>query len=314
MADTGNPAGLSEAPPPSLPTEQGRTAMTEFFDVVIAGGAAMGSSVAYHLMADPAFTGRVLVVEKDPTYGRSASALSAASIRQQFSTAVNIRISLHGIRFLREIGETLAVDGERPEIGLKEGGYLYLASEAGAPILARNQALQVGEGADIEPLDTSALSRRFPWLRTDDLARGAFGRSGEGWFDGWGLLQALRRKARSLRAEFRTGRVAEVQVEGGRIAGLRLAGGERIACEALVNCAGSGGRWRRLPGSTSRFCRSAATCSPSPAGSRCRAARFSSTPQGSMSVPRATASSAAPHPGPARTTPIGRTTIRRPRR
>ena len=124
--------------------------MAELYDVVIAGGAAMGSSTAYHLLSEPAFRGRVLVVEKDPTYQRSASALSAASIRQQFSSPVNIRISLHGIRFLREIGEHLAVDGDRPEIGLREGGYLYCASPAGASILAENQAIQAAERAEAE--------------------------------------------------------------------------------------------------------------------------------------------------------------------
>ena len=112
-------------------------------DVVIVGGAAMGSSVAYHLLADPGFSGRVVVVEKDPTYRRSASALSAASIRQQFSSPVNIRISLHGIAFLRAVGEHLAVDGERPEIGLREGGYLYCATAAGASVLRENHALQI---------------------------------------------------------------------------------------------------------------------------------------------------------------------------
>ena len=86
-------------------------------DVLIVGGAAMGSSVAYHLLSDPAFRGRVVVVEKDPTYQRSASALSAASIRQQFSSPVNIRISLHGIAFLRAVHEHLAVGDEVPEIG-----------------------------------------------------------------------------------------------------------------------------------------------------------------------------------------------------
>jgi FAD-dependent oxidoreductase domain-containing protein 1 len=216
--------------------------MAEFFDVVIAGGAAMGSSVAFHLAADPHFAGRVLVVEKDPTYARSASALSAASIRQQFSTVVNVRISLHGIRFLRAVGDILAVDGERPEIGLKEGGYLYLAGEAGAPILTANQALQAGEGADILLLDGGDLSERFPWLRTDDLACGAWGRSGEGWFDGWSLLGAFRRKARSLGVEYRTGEVAAVLVESGRVVGVRLAEGEPVRCGVLVNCAGSGGR------------------------------------------------------------------------
>jgi FAD-dependent oxidoreductase domain-containing protein 1 len=215
--------------------------MSETYDVVIVGGAAMGSSVAYHLLADPAFGGRVLVVEKDSTYRRSASALSAASIRQQFSSAVNIRISLHGIRFLHSIGETLAVDGERPEIGLREGGYLYLATAAGASILAENRALQTAEGADIVLMAPSALAERFPWLRTDDLACGTWGRTGEGWFDGWGLLQAFRRKARALGAEYRTGRVTGIEREGRRVAAVRL-DGARVACGALVNCAGAGGR------------------------------------------------------------------------
>jgi FAD-dependent oxidoreductase domain-containing protein 1 len=219
-----------------------RFAMTESFDVVIAGGAAMGSSVAYHLLADPAFRGRVLVVEKDPTYRRSASALSAASIRQQFSSPVNIRISLHGIAFLRTIGERLAADGERPDIGLKEGGYLYLAGAAGASVLTENQALQQAEGADILLMDAGGLAARFPWLRTDDLACGTWGRSGEGWFDGWGLLQAFRRKARALGVEYRAGEVAEVERAGDRVAAVRLKDSARIACGALVNCAGAGGR------------------------------------------------------------------------
>jgi FAD-dependent oxidoreductase domain-containing protein 1 len=211
-------------------------------DVVIVGGAVMGSSTAYHLLADSGFKGRVIVIEKDPTYQLSASALSAASIRQQYSSAVNIRISLHGIRFLRMLGEHLAVDGDRPEIDLKEGGYLYCATDAGAPVLAENHALQTAEGADILLMDPAALKARFPWLNVEDLEAGAWGRTGEGWFDGWGLLQAFRKKARSLGADYVKGEVAEVEKDGAKIVGVRLKDGTRIACGALVNCAGSGGR------------------------------------------------------------------------
>lgn len=201
----------------------------------------MGSSTAYHLLADPNFKGRVVVVEKNPTYELSASALSAASIRQQYSSAVNIRISLYGIQFLRSIGERLAVDGERPEIGLREGGYLYCATEAGAAILAENHALQTAEGADILYMDPSSLKARFPWLNVEDLKAGTWGHSGEGWFDGWGLLQAFRRKARSLGAEYVQGEVASVEREGNRVVAVHLRDGTRIPCGALVNCAGSGG-------------------------------------------------------------------------
>ena len=215
--------------------------MAEAFDVVIAGGAAMGSSVAYHLLAEPGFAGRVLILEKDPSYRRSASALSAASIRQQFSSAVNIRMSLYGVAFLRTLGERLAVAGERPEVGLQEGGYLYCATEAGAPALAANNALQQSEGADVALLDAAALAARFPWLRTDDLACGTWGRSGEGWFDGWALLQAFRTKARSLGAEYRAGEVVAVKCAAGRVTEVTLRDGSSIACGSLVNCAGSGG-------------------------------------------------------------------------
>src|SRR5580700_6429036 len=155
----------------------------ESYDVVIAGGAVMGSSTAYHLVADPGFKGSVLVIEKDMTYQRSASALSLASIRQQFSSPVNIRISLFGISFLKGAAEQLAVDGERPEISFHEGGYLYLASEAGKPILVENQALQAAEGADILLLDPGGLSARFPFLNLEGVSAGTFGRTGEGWFD-----------------------------------------------------------------------------------------------------------------------------------
>lgn len=212
-------------------------------DIVIVGGAAMGSSLAYHLAIHPGFTGRVVVIEKDATYARSASALSAASIRQQFSSAVNIRISLYGIAFLRTIGERLAVDGEAPAIDLHEGGYLYLASEAGAAILRENHALQIAEGADIALLDRAGLADRFPWLATgEDVVLGTHGTTGEGWFDGWGLLQALRRKARALGVDYVAGEVCDIVRDGGRITQVVLADGTRIACGALVNCAGAGAR------------------------------------------------------------------------
>jgi glycine/D-amino acid oxidase-like deaminating enzyme len=100
----------------------------------------------------------------------------------------------------------------------------------------------MAEGADILLMDSSALKARFPWLNVDDLRAGAWGRSGEGWFDGWGLLQAFRKKARSLGAEYVRGEVAEVERDGDRILAVRLKDGARIACGSLINCAGSGGR------------------------------------------------------------------------
>lgn len=215
--------------------------MAENYDVVIAGGAVIGSSTAWHLAAHPGFSGRVLVVEPDMTYQRSASALSAGSIRQQFSQPVNIAISLHGIAFLRAIGEILAVDGARPTVGLHEGGYLYLGEEAHREGFAANNAIQREMGADIALLDAAELKRTFPWLETSDLAIGSYGVSGEGWFDGYGLMQAFRAKARSLGVEYRKGRVTGVEIASGRVTGVILEDFSRIGCGALVNAAGASG-------------------------------------------------------------------------
>ena len=209
--------------------------------VVIVGGGAMGSSVACHILQDPAFAGRVLVVEKDPTYRLAASALSAASIRQQYSQPINIAVSGYGISFLRDLARHLAVGDEAPEIGLSEAGYLYLAGEAGAPALRASHAVQRREGADVALLEPDDLRQAFAWLETADLALGSLGRSGEGWFDGWGLLQAFRRKARALGAQYATDEVVGLGMRGGRVASVRLGGGAQVDCRALVNCAGSGG-------------------------------------------------------------------------
>jgi glycine/D-amino acid oxidase-like deaminating enzyme len=209
-------------------------------DVVIVGGAVHGASVAYHLAADPDFSGRVLLVEKDPSFRHAATALSAGSIRQQFSTAINIEISLFGIEFLRGIGERLAVGGEAPDVALREGGYLFLASEAGAATLARNHALQTSLGADIVRHDAEGLAARFPWLATEGIAAGSWGRSGEGWFDGFSLMQALRRKARSLAVETLAGEAVAIEHGSGGATGIRLADGTRIGAGHVVLAAGTG--------------------------------------------------------------------------
>jgi glycine/D-amino acid oxidase-like deaminating enzyme len=218
--------------------------MTRPFDVVIAGGAVIGSSIACHLADHPGFSGRILVVDRDLTYARAASSLSLSSIRQQFSSAINIRVGLYGVSFLRRARELLAVDGEGPDLPLVENGYLYLASAAGAPILADNHRTQIAEGADIVWLDPGALTAQFPFLNPDGVAAAAWGRSGEGWFDGYSLMQAFRRKARALGVVYRESEVVGIERDGGRVAAVRLADGERIACGAFVDAAGAAGAAR----------------------------------------------------------------------
>lgn len=221
----------------------------EHFDVAIIGGGVIGSAIACCLAGEPGFRGSIVVIERDPTYRFAASALSLSSIRQQFSTSVNIAISQFAIAFLRRAADHLATPGDIPDVGLKERGYLFLADPAGAPRLATNHRLQQSLGADIAFLRPPELAQRFPWLATDDLAAGCLGLSGEGWFDGFALLQAFRRKARSLGVRLRTGEVVGIDRAGRRVQSLRLADGTPLSCGLAVNTAGpSAGKVAALAG------------------------------------------------------------------
>jgi FAD-dependent oxidoreductase domain-containing protein 1 len=210
----------------------------EHADVVIVGGAIVGSSVATFLAARPDLDGRIVVVERDPTYRTSSTTLSAASIRQQFSTPLNVRISQFGIELLKHPDRYLAVDGETPSFDFVEGGYLFLATDAGLAALHHNHAVQRSLDAPVILLSPEEMRGRFPWLRTDDLAAGSVGLADEGWFDAHALLSAFRRKARSLGVEYRVGEVVAVERAGGRVAGVRLADGGRIGADWVVDAAG----------------------------------------------------------------------------
>lgn len=199
-------------------------------DVVIIGGAVVGASTAWHLACALGEKARVVVLEKDFSYARSATALSVTSIRQQFSCAVNIRASLYGLAFIRAARERFGAD-----FGFHEHGYLFLASAAGRSALAANLAIQHAEGADIVWHEPAELAARFPWLNTEGLAAGSWGRSGEGWFDGYGLMQAMRREARAAGVTWREAKAAGID---GQV--VRLADGGAIRAGRIVIAAGTG--------------------------------------------------------------------------
>lgn len=211
------------------------------YDVVILGGAVVGSATAYFLAQNPDFSGSVLVVERDWSYAQSATALSSASIRHQFSNPLNIKISQFGTEFIRNFHELVAVDGDAPELGFKENGYLYLGDAKGAPMLERNYETQRENGADVVMLDPEKLSARFPWLNLHSLVNGVYGQTGEGWFDSYGLLQGMRRKARSLGVEYIENEVVDIRRENSTITGIVLKSGDKVGCGVLVNAAGTRG-------------------------------------------------------------------------
>ena len=222
--------------------------MKASYDVVVIGGAAVGSSVAFHLTTDPGFDGTVLVVERDPTYAGAATALSAASIRQQFSSPVNVRMSGYGLEMIRDFPHLMQVEDEPgPDLGFQPGGYLFLAAtKAGADVLRGNHAVQRACGAATVLWTPEELAEAFPHLRTDDLALASYGGNGEGWFDNMGLVQGFRRKAMAQGAAYVRDEVVGIDAASGTVT---LASGVRIGAGAAVNAAGTrGARVARMAG------------------------------------------------------------------
>lgn len=203
-------------------------------DIVIIGGAIVGSAVAWYLREE-GYAGSIALIERDPAFTHAATTLSCASIRQQFSTPENIRLSLFTLGLFRELTTHF---GAAADIAFHEKGYLMLASAAGLPVLEANHAVQRSEGADIVLEDAAALGARFGWLETGDIAAGAYGRTGEGWFDAHALLMLFRKALKDRDIRFVSGTVRAIARSGDRVSGVELEGGERIEAGAIVNAAG----------------------------------------------------------------------------
>jgi glycine/D-amino acid oxidase-like deaminating enzyme len=209
------------------------------WDVIIAGGAVTGSSAAWWLSgAAPDL--RILVVEPDPTYARSATALSVASVRGQFSNPVNVQISRFGVDFIRDFADRIGPEGGVPSLGLKENGYLFLAgSEEKAALMEELAAMQRSLGASTMVLDRAELGGRFPWMTLDDVVAGSIGLRDEGWFDNMGLLSGFRNGARARGVTYVADRVAGIEMDGPRVAAVTLDKAGRLACGAFLNAAGT---------------------------------------------------------------------------
>jgi glycine/D-amino acid oxidase-like deaminating enzyme len=209
-------------------------------DVLIVGGAAVGSSAAFFLAAQPDFQGKVLVLEQDFSYEKCATTLSAASIRHQFSTPENIRLSQFGSHFLKNIADYLSVDGEVPQVSFHERGYLFLATVCGQDILQSNHRVQKAEGVDVDLLTPQQLKARYDWMNMDDLVAGSLGNAGEGWLDAYSLMRGLRRKAIALGVVYKQAKLVKLNREGHRIVSATLSDGTTVACGTVINTAGTG--------------------------------------------------------------------------
>ncbi|XP_074654197.1 FAD-dependent oxidoreductase domain-containing protein 1-like [Tubulanus polymorphus] len=180
-------------------------------DCLIVGGGIMGSAVAYWLKQKN-LDMKVTIVERDSSYTRASTVLSCGGIRQQFSLPENIRMSMFGAEFLKNVKQNLSVyDLDPPDVQYFEKGYLFLASEKGAETLMYNHKIQTEVGAKVMFLTKKDLRHRWPWLNIDDIECGTISMEREGWFDPWLFLVAFRQKNKSMGVQYVKGDVTGFQ-------------------------------------------------------------------------------------------------------
>jgi sarcosine oxidase, subunit beta len=202
-------------------------------EVVIIGGGIVGSSIAYHLTA----TGckGVLVMERESAQGKGSTGKSMGGVRAQFSTPVNIQMSLYSIHFYSRFDEQLGYP-----CGYRAQGYLFCAtSDTHMAYLRQNHATQTTLGLkDARLLSGEEIRSRFPQLRGDDVVGGSFC-SSDGFVDPYSAMNGFMSWACDHGAElWKNCAVTGIGCDSSGIAMVESGRGE-VATRTVVNCAGA---------------------------------------------------------------------------
>ena len=216
----------------------GSSAQYDAYDVIIIGGAIMGSSTAWFLSKSSDFNGRVLVIERDPSYEFCSTAHTNSCMRQQFSTKLNVQISQFAAHFVKNLRDYMG-DDRVPELTIQNYGYLYLADTPEfAQILRENQKVQIEAGAETQLLDAAEINRRYPFYQTDDIELASINLLDEGYWDGGTVFDWFRRSAIDNGVEYIAGEVVEIEQSKARVTAVKLANGDRISAGQIVNASG----------------------------------------------------------------------------
>lgn len=213
------------------------------YDIVIVGGAIYGSSVAWFLTENPDFDGSILVIERDPSYEKCATAHTNSCIRQQFSNPLNVQISQFGAEFIKGF-DGIMNDKRVPKLSIQSYGYMYLAdTEAFADSLRASHKVQHAQGAATQIMTPDQIKAAYPFYNTDDILLGSINLIDEGYWDGGTVFDWWRRLARERGVEYLSGEVTAMtkNTNGTRVESVTLASGDVIACGQVVNATGPRG-------------------------------------------------------------------------
>lgn len=211
------------------------------YDVIIIGGAIMGTSTAWFLSDNADFNGSVLVVERDMKFENCSTTHTNSCMRQQFSADLNVRISQFAADFVKNIRSYMGGDERVPELGIRSFGYMYLADNDGfADILRENQQVQLQAGAATQLMTAEEIKAAYPFYNVDDIVLGSINLVDEGYWDGSAVNDWWRRQSRERGIEWIENEVVAINrnAAGTRVESVTLASGEVVVCGQLVNASG----------------------------------------------------------------------------
>jgi sarcosine oxidase, subunit beta len=202
-------------------------------DVVIVGGGIVGSSIAYHLTS--AGCRNVLVLERESQQGKGSTGKSMGGVRAQFSTPVNIQMSLYAIPFYATFDERLGHPaGYRPQ------GYLFCGThETHMAYLRSNYEKQIALGLrDVRIVDGDEIRAMFPLLRGDDIVGGSFCAT-DGFVDPYSAMIGFMTWAAGHGATlWKNAEVTAIRRDSRGIAEVETTRGT-VTTRIVVNCAGA---------------------------------------------------------------------------
>ena len=211
--------------------------MSAQHDVVIIGGGAIGLWAAYYLKTRSSAC-RVAVVERDFAWTLASTPRASGGVRRLFALPENIELSNASIPVYQAFADLMEVDGEKPDIGFRKNGYLFIVPPAGVANLLRNFERQRRHGVNVDWLEPADLKKRFPSMRVDDLGA-AVQSPDDGWLDPYSVLAALRRKTRALGVELIQDEVVALDRAGSLISAVVLKSGARLRTDSVINAAGA---------------------------------------------------------------------------
>jgi sarcosine oxidase subunit beta len=200
-------------------------------DVVIVGGGIVGASIAYHLAKRGVRD--VVVLERDEIGGGSTTR-NAGGVRLQFSTEINVLLSLRSLPRIERFADEMGVDPH-----LRQVGYLFLITEE-RDVAPFEASLAMWRRLDVPAtrLDATGVNDVFPELRVDDLRFATFCER-DGYCDPTSLLNGYVARAREKGVRFREHEGAiGIERDNGRVTAVRTPKGE-IACATVVDAAGA---------------------------------------------------------------------------